>query len=157
MNDNEKIIHKFYVAFQNRDYQKMGECYAENARFSDEVFINLDALQTKAMWKMLCIKGKDLQLTFKNVSANETDGSCEWNAKYTFSMTGKKVENHIKANFKFANGQIIAHKDSFNFYKWSSQAIGIIGVLFGWTPMLKNKVRKTALKNLEDFIENEQG
>ncbi len=157
MNDNEKLIHKFYTAFQNRDYQKMGECYADNARFSDEAFINLDALQTKAMWKMLCIKGKDLQLTFKNVSANETDGSCEWIAKYTFSTTGKKVENRIKAEFKFANSQIIAHKDTFDFYKWSSQAIGIIGVLFGWTPILKNKVRKTALKNLVDFIANEQG
>jgi ketosteroid isomerase-like protein len=156
MNDNEKIIHKFYTAFQNRDYRTMGECYADNARFSDEAFINLDALQTKAMWKMLCIKGKDLQLTFKNVAANETCGSCEWIAKYTFSVTGKKVENHIKANFKFANGQIIAHNDSFDFYKWSSQAIGIIGVLFGWTPMLKKKIRATALKNLEDFIASEQ-
>lgn len=157
MNDNEKTINKFYAAFQNRDYQMMGECYADNAVFSDEVFINLDAGQTKAMWKMLCIKGKDLQLTCQNISANETVGSCEWIAKYTFSLTGKKVENHIKANFKFEKGQIVEHKDSFDFYKWSSQAIGIIGVLFGWTPMLKNKIRAKALKNLEDFIAHEQG
>jgi ketosteroid isomerase-like protein len=156
MNDNEKVLNKFYTAFQNRDYQTMGECYADNARFSDEAFINLDALQTRAMWKMLCVKGKDLQLTFKNVSANETDGSCEWTAKYTFSVTGKKVENHIKATFKFANGQIIKHNDSFDFYKWSSQAIGIMGVLLGWTSFLKNKVRKTASKNLQDFIEAEK-
>jgi ketosteroid isomerase-like protein len=157
MNDNEKIIRKFYTAFQSRDYQTMGECYAADARFSDEAFINLDALQTKAMWKMLCVKGKDLELNFQNVSANETGGSCEWIAKYTFSVTGKRVENHIKAEFMFANGQIIRHTDSFNFYKWSSQALGITGILLGWTPILKNKVRATALKNLEDFIANEKG
>jgi ketosteroid isomerase-like protein len=153
MTENEQIIVTFYNAFKVRDYAAMGECYADNATFSDEAFVRLNALQTKAMWKMLCIKGRDLELQYKNVAANDTTGSCEWTATYTFSATGRQVENRIKAKFKFENGKIVEHLDSFDFYKWSSQALGITGVLLGWTAFLKNKVRKTASKNLADFIE----
>lgn len=152
MNDNEKLIAHFYDSFARKDYKAMQECYAETATFSDAVFPNLDSTRVKAMWEMLCKKGKDLELEYKNVSADEKRGSCEWIATYTFSQTGKKVENHIKANFEFENGKIVRHIDSFDFYKWSSQALGLPGILLGWTPFLKNKVQKTAAKNLEEFI-----
>jgi ketosteroid isomerase-like protein len=151
VNRNEKTINKFYSAFQIRDYVAMAECYADNATFSDEVFVNLDSTQTKQMWKMLCIKGKDLELTFKNVTANDNTGSCEWIANYTFSATGKRVENRIAAKFKFENGLITEHLDSFDFYKWSSQALGLKGLMLGWTNFLKEKIRKTAANNLKEF------
>ena len=156
MNDNEKLIHHFYNSFSRKDYKAMQDCYADNATFSDAVFQNLNSVQVKAMWEMLIKRGKDLELTFKNVSANEKTGSAEWIANYTFSQTGRKVENHIKANFEFENGKIIKHVDSFDFYKWSSQALGLPGKLLGWTSFLQNKVRQTAMKSLDDFM-NSQG
>jgi hypothetical protein len=64
------------------------------------------------------------------------------------------VVNYITANFIFENGKIVKHADSFNFYNWSKQAFGITGLLLGWTPFLKNKVGKTAMKSLDDYMSN---
>ena len=130
----------------------MQECYADNATFSDEVFVSLNSAQVKTMWEMLISRGKDLQICFQNVSADEKSGSAEWIANYTFSQTGRKVENRIKANFEFENGKIVKHFDSFDFYKWSSQALGLKGTLLGWTSFLKGKVQETAMKSLADFM-----
>ncbi len=152
MNDHEKLIHHFYNSFSQKDFQGMQECYADEASFSDEVFLNLNSAQVKAMWKMLILRGKDLQIRFQNVSADESQGSAEWIANYSFSQTGKKVENHITAKFEFENGKIVKHLDKFDFYQWSSQALGLTGVLLGWTSFLKSKVQKTAMKNLTDFM-----
>lgn len=152
MNSNEQFITNFYKAFQQKDYKAMQSCYADNATFSDEVFVNLNSIEVKAMWEMLIKRGKDLQLEFKNVKANEKTGSAEWVATYTFSATGKKVVNHIYASFELENGKIIKHIDRFSFYKWASQVFGFPGVILGWTPFLKQKVRKQAMKSLNEFV-----
>lgn len=153
MNDNEKLIEHFYKSFAQKDYKAMQDCYADNVTFSDAVFQDLNSAQVKAMWEMLCKRGKDLQLEFKNVSADEKKGSAEWIANYTFSQTGNKVENRITANFEFENGKIVKHIDSFDFYRWSSQALGLSGKLLGWTSFLQKKVRAKARKGLAEFME----
>jgi hypothetical protein len=89
---------------------------------------------------------------FKNISANEKTGSVEWIACYIFSVTGSNVVNRIKSNFVFEQGKIIKHIDHFNFYDWAKQALGASGLLLGWTPFVKNKVRKVAMKNLQDYM-----
>lgn len=150
-NTNRQLITKFYTCFQNKDYKGMQECYADNATFSDEVFVDLNAAQVKAMWEMLCVKGKDLKLDFKNVQSNASQASAEWIAFYTFS-TKRKVVNKIKAEFVIENGKIVKHSDTFNFYKWSRQALGMPGLLLGWTGFLKKKVRQGAMKSLADFM-----
>ena len=149
---NQQVITKFYTCFQNKDYKGMQECYADSATFSDEVFINLNASQVKSMWEMLCVKGKDLRLDFKNVQTKGTQGSAEWTAYYTFSASGRKVVNHVTANFVFEKGKIVKHIDTFKFYKWSRQALGTSGVLLGWTGFFKNKVRQGGMKSLNDFM-----
>jgi len=130
----------------------MQDCYANNATFSDPVFENLNAAEVRAMWQMLITRATDLALEFKNVAADETSGSAEWTAVYTFSATGKKVINKIKANFVFENGKIKEHKDSFDFYKWAKQALGFKGLLLGWTSFLHNKVKQQARNNLIKFM-----
>lgn len=152
MNTNEKLIHHFYSSFQKKDYKAMQECYSEKAIFSDDVFIRLNSQQVKAMWEMFCKKGQNLSIHFSNIKADEKTGMAEWTAHYTFSATGKKVVNYIRANFIFENNKIVAHTDSFSFYKWAKQALGITGLLFSWTPFLQNKVRKQAMKNLTRFM-----
>lgn len=148
----QALITKFYTCFQNKDYKGMQECYADSATFSDAVFVNLNSTQVKAMWEMLCKNGKDLQLEFKNVQSQEKQGSADWIAHYTFSATGRKVTNKIKANFEFKNGKIVKHIDSFDLYKWSKQAIGVPAFLLGWTNFFKNKIRERAMKSLFDFM-----
>ena len=152
MSQNKELINKFYTSFQNKDYKTMQDCYANNATFSDPVFENLNAAEVRAMWQMLITRATDLALEFKNVAADETSGSAEWMATYTFTSTGNKVVNKIKANFVFENGKIKEHKDSFDFYKWAKQALGFKGLLLGWTSFLHNKVKQQARNNLIKFM-----
>lgn len=152
MNTNEQLIHHFYTSFQRKDIQAMQDCYAENAQFNDPVFTNLNATEVRSMWAMLVKNGKDMRLEFKNIKANDNGATAEWDAWYTFSKTGNKVHNQIKASFMIENGKIVRHTDHFNFYKWASQALGITGKLLGWTSFLRNKISSTARKNLETFM-----
>jgi ketosteroid isomerase-like protein len=152
MNTNEILIQKFYTCFQNKDYKGMQDCYADNAVFNDSVFKNLDSAQVKAMWQMLISTGKDLKLEFKDIKATETSGTAHWDAYYTFTRTGNKIINRIDATFKFENGKIVSHTDYFNFYTWAKQSLGTAGLLLGWTPFIKNKIQKTAMENLNAFM-----
>ncbi|MBB2146483.1 nuclear transport factor 2 family protein [Pedobacter sp. LMG 31464] len=152
MNTNEQLINTFYTCFKNKDYKGMQACYADNATFSDAVFKNLNAEQVRAMWEMLLLKSKDMRLEFSEVSANETTGKAHWDAYYTFSSTGKKVINRIDASFEIENGKITKHVDHFDFYTWAKQALGLSGILLGWTGFLKNKIQATAMKNLDNFM-----
>ena len=155
MTTNEQLISTFYKAFQQKDYTTMQQCYAENAVFNDEAFKNLNATQVRAMWQMLISRGKDLVVEFKNIQSEGNTASAEWVATYTFSQTKRKVTNRIKANFVIENGKIVKHTDTFNFYKWSSQALGMVGMLLGWTSFLRKKVSEGAMKNLEEFMAKE--
>ena len=130
----------------------MQTCYADNATFSDPVFENLNAAEVKAMWQMLIARATDMALEFKNIEANEHSGSAEWIATYTFTSTGRKVVNKIKANFVFENGKIKDHKDDFDFYTWAKQALGFKGLLLGWTSFLHTKVKQQAGNNLKRFM-----
>ena len=53
-------------------------------------------------------------------------------ATYLFSATGRTVENHIEAYFRFADGKIIEHHDHFDLWRWMRQALGAKGLLLGW-------------------------
>jgi len=152
MTTNEELINTFYTAFQKGDYKTMQACYHDEAIFSDPVFNNLNANQVRSMWEMFCVKSKDLNISFSNVSADDSTGRAEWIATYPFSKTGNKVTNHISARFIFKDGKIIKHTDTFSFYKWASQALGMKGTLLGWTGFVKKKVQSAGLKSLNDYM-----
>jgi hypothetical protein len=155
MNKNEQLIQDFYTAFQARDGNRMASFYHEEALFSDPVFGSLHGRQIGMMWKMLCLRGKDLAITFDHVRANDHTGSVHWEARYTFSSTGRKVHNVIDASFLFMEGQILEHHDRFNLWHWSSMALGSTGLLLGWTPLVQNRVRKQAKDGLLAFIQKQ--
>lgn len=150
MQPNEELITKFYTSFQNRDAQGMIACYDPEIYFSDPVFIDLKGDRAKAMWQMLCARGADLKIIFSNVQANDDVGSAHWEATYTYS--GRKVHNVIEAAFQFKDGQIIQHRDSFDLWAWSKMALGSIGLVLGWSPFVRNKIRRSANDRLEKFI-----
>jgi len=130
----------------------MQSCYHDQVTFNDPVFQNLKGNEAKAMWHMLVEAGKDLTLNFSDAKASESQGSCRWEAFYTFSKTGKKVHNIIDADFQFKDGKIFRHTDSFDLWRWSRMAMGTPGVLLGWSPLIRNKVRAIALSNLKKFM-----
>jgi hypothetical protein len=156
MHPNAALIERFYSAFAKLDTAPMAACYAPNAHFADEVFTldGRDAIMS--MWIMLCEatrkKGMaDWALEFSAIDANDTTGTARWDAHYRFSATGRLVHNIITAKFTFADGLIVDHHDSFDFWRWSRQALGAPGLVLGWSPMLRNKVRAQAARSLAAF------
>lgn len=150
---NREILEKFYTAFQARDGQAMANLYHVEGYFSDPVFQSLTAEEAGAMWKML-LKRADGQLSIDFHSIQETDDSvsCVWEAKYPFSNTGRMVHNVIRTKMTIEDGRILIHEDHFNFWKWSRMALGTPGLLLGWTPIIKKKVRAQAQTSLEKFM-----
>lgn len=143
------LLKTFYEAFQKLDAETMAGCYHPDIAFSDPVFPDLKGRDAGDMWRMLCGRAKDLKVEVSGIKADDQEGVAHWEAHYTFSQTGRKVHNIIDAKFRFKDGQIIAHTDSFNLYRWSRQALGPTGLLLGWTPIVQNKVRAMAAKGLK--------
>jgi len=151
MNQNKELIEKFYTSFQRLDAEAMIGCYHPDIRFSDPVFPNLSGAEVGKMWRMLCSQAKNFELTFDAIEADELTGKARWEARYDFSATGRRVHNKIDAVFEFQDGKIIKHTDTFDFWKWSSQALGLVGFLLGWMPLLRKKVQKQAGERLAGF------
>lgn len=142
------VLDRFYSAFTRHDWQAMGECYADDARFSDPVFPALDAAGVRAMWKMLLGGGTDLQLEYTLQQDGPAHGVCTWEARYTFGGTGRAVHNVVHSDFILHNGLITVQHDQFNLWRWSRQALGPVGLLLGWSPLVHNKVRDMAAARL---------
>ena len=151
MHANAKLIESFYTAFAARDAAGMIDCYHPEIRFSDPVFPDLQGEAAGRMWRMLCARGKDLEISFSNVEADDSEGSAHWQAIYSFSATHRRVHNRIHATFYFTDGKISGHKDVFDLWKWAAMALGLKGSLLGWTPMVQNAIRRQAAKSLERY------
>jgi ketosteroid isomerase-like protein len=152
---NDELIERFYGAFAARDGAGMEACYAPDVTFSDPVFVGLRGPEAGAMWRMLTGRAKDLRVELLDRDANGDRGSARWRATYTYSQTGRPVVNDVRAELRFANGQIADHVDRFGFHRWARQALGAPGLLLGWTPMLRSTVRRRAREALDEFMAQE--
>jgi len=149
------LIERFYVAFDERDGAAMAACYAPDATFSDPVFPRLRGAEPGAMWRMLTGQSKDLRIELLEHEADADRGSAHWRAHYTFTQTGRSVVNDVHASFRFADGLIAEHEDRFDFHRWARQALGLPGLLLGWTPLLRSAVRRGARASLDEFLARE--
>jgi hypothetical protein len=150
---NAQLIARFYAAFNAHDAKTMAACYSPDVSFSDAVFPDLKGKQAVGMWRMLCANGKDLRVEASQIEADDTHGKAHWEAWYTFGgPNGRKVHNVIEARFDFKAGLITNHVDTYNFWTWSRQALGTAGSLLGWTHFLQAKVRRTAAKQLAEYL-----
>jgi ketosteroid isomerase-like protein len=152
MHDNEALIRRFYEAFASRDAETMASCYAPDVHFSDPVFPDLHGERASGMWRMLTERANDLRVEASGFRADDRAGSAHWEAYYTFSATGRKVHNVIDARFEFDGGRIKRHVDTFDFWRWSRQALGPLGLILGWSPLVLDKVRTNAAKGLEAYM-----
>jgi ketosteroid isomerase-like protein len=152
MNSND-LISQFYSSFARGNADGMNACYHENVEFEDPAFGILNGDQVRNMWRMLIEKSKgNIKITTEDIKADEMKGSAVWVATYYFGNHKRKVVNRIQATFEFSEGKIIRHKDQFDFWKWSRQALGWKGFLLGWTPVFKAKVRSESRKKLLNYI-----
>jgi hypothetical protein len=68
-------------------------------------------------------------------------------------MSRDQLAHHnIEGVFERApDGLITCHRDCCRLWSWSRQALGLPGVLRGWTPVLKRRVRTLAAADLQKF------
>ena len=152
MTSNETTIIKFYTAFANADATQMCECYHPNVQFRDPAFGLLKGKEVCQMWKMLIERNNgNLKIDFSDIIATEHLGSARWIATYCFSKTNRKVVNKIASKFHFQDGLIIKHTDDFDIWKWSKQALGIKGLLLGWTGFMQKKIQNQARMALNNY------
>lgn len=148
---NAQLIERFYTAFAKGDAATMAACYAPDATFEDPVF-TLKGAAIGQMWHMLSVNAREFSLEFRDIAADDNSGRAHWEAHYLFSATGRKVHNIIEAEFQFRQGKIVMHRDRFDFWRWSRQALGLPGLLLGWSPLIRTKVRAQAARNLAAFV-----
>lgn len=148
---NAELIQRFYSAFQRLDAETMAACYSADMKFSDPVFTDLRGAEAADMWRMLCSRAKDFSLTFDGIEADDRQGRARWVATYLFSASGRQVVNHIEARFVFRDGLIAEHRDQFDLWRWSRQALGGKGLLLGWAPPVQNAIRRQAAKGLAHY------
>lgn len=158
MHPNQVTLERFYNAFAHLDVDTMATCYAADVAFDDEAFSLRGHEQVMGMWRMLCETTKakalaDWKLVYNGNEVDDKTGKAHWEADYRFSATGRLVHNVIDGVFEFNDqGLITRHRDSFNFWSCSRQALGTPGLLLGWTPFLRQKVRSTAAASLKKFM-----
>ncbi len=153
----KETITKFYEAFKNKDAESMVALYHEEVIFSDPAFGILHGNRAKNMWRMLIENGKDLEVNFEVISADEKKAKAHWQAKYTFSKTGRRVVNEVDAYFLFKDGLIIKHVDDFNRKEWAKQAMGLKGRLFGGTGFFRDQLYKNTKVLLDKFEAKNNG
>lgn len=150
--NNQDLINKFYSAFVEGNAEDMAACYHEDIVFQDPAFGKLSGSDASKMWEMLLSKkGSAPKISFSNVIADDEKGSAEWTAEYFFGPKKRKVVNNVSASFKFKDGKIVEHTDSFDLWKWSKQALGPAGLLMGWTPFMKSKIQNQTNSQLSAF------
>lgn len=145
------VVTRFYEAFARRDAAGMAACYHPLATFEDPAFGPLDRAAACAMWTMLLGRSADLAVTHRIISKTEQAVTAHWEARYTFTRTGRPVLNRIEATFMLEDGLIRTHRDRFGFWAWAHQAFGPTGLLLGWTPWFHAKVQTEALNALAAF------
>jgi ketosteroid isomerase-like protein len=150
------VAERFYDAFALGDWHTMGMTYAQHATFSDPVFPLLGAEEVRAMWHMLLSRSQDFSLNYNVVAESEDGARVVWVARYTFSQTGRPVTNRVVTEMRFAAGRIVKQVDRFGLWRWSRQALGLPGLVLGWTPMMRNKIQNQAAAGLRKFVQQER-
>jgi ketosteroid isomerase-like protein len=153
---NAALIDSLYAALARRDGAAIAACYAEDAAFSDPVF-QLRGREIGAMWTMLCARGKDLAVEWRDVRADDARGRADWDARYTFASTGRKVHNRIASEFIFANGRIVTQQDTFDFRRWARMALGFTAAMPFMTAFVRRAVQRQARRALDDWIDVHRG
>jgi ketosteroid isomerase-like protein len=147
---NAAVVEGFYAALGRRDAEAMIRCYAPDATFRDPVFGRLDHDAAAAMWRMLCERGRDLEVRASDVVADGDRVRAHWSATYSYSATGRMVRNEIDATFVVRDGRIVTHEDRFSVPRWARQALGPEGSVLG-LPGFRLLIRRRAAAALARY------
>ncbi len=156
MNDPEAIVAGFYQAFEHLDAEKMASYYLQDSSFHDPAFGSLNGTQAQDMWRMLIKRSRDLKVEFGIESSDGNTVITNWKATYTFGSTGRRVHNKVRSTIEVREQKISNHRDEFNLYTWSRQALGLTGFLIGWTQFFRKNLQGKTNKMLAKFQETKR-
>lgn len=148
---NAAVIVAFYTSLQRSDFSGIRRCYAPGVVYWDPVFRELRGERALAMWDMICRRG-DIDVVYDAVRADDETGSGRWEARYNFSKTGREVHNVIDSRFRFADGLICEHRDTFDVHRWAGMALGPAGRLLGWAPPMQEVLHRSSVKLIDGFL-----
>ncbi|WP_156001781.1 nuclear transport factor 2 family protein [Saprospira grandis] len=155
--ENKALIDKFYMAFAAADYETMVSCYHPEVVFEDPAFGRLQGERAKKMWEMLLTQSKDsILIRHSELSADAEKGQAKWVADYKYGDKRRPVHNIVRAQFRFKDGLIIEHRDQFNLWRWSKQALGTTGHLLGWSGFFRKKMRQTTNGMLDKYMAKQE-
>ena len=140
------ILERFYEALARRDAATMSALYAPDAAFTDPVF-RLRGADIGRMWTSLLGRARDFSVDWEVRRADPQGGEVAWTARYLFGGK-RRVVNVIESELKLVDGLIVEQNDRFDFPRWSSQALGLPGRLFGRTAWFRVAVGRKALRGI---------
>jgi ketosteroid isomerase-like protein len=149
---NSELITTFYKAFANQDAEGMAACYAPDVVFEDPAFGRLEGQDAHDMWRMLMARGGGAtEVSFGNVQSDGEKASADWMARYSYGTKKRMVVNEVRAEFIIRDGKIVKHTDKFNLWLWARQALGLNGLLLGWSAFFKARMNDTTRGMLASY------
>ena len=139
---------RFFTAFQALDSAAMMECYHPDAHFRDPVFDLQGSDEIGAMWTSLCRGAQDFSLEYEIRDTVDGVVHATWQPSYRFSQTNRMVHNVITTEMAVTDGLIERHHDSFDLARWCRQALGLPGMLFGWSGPFQRQVQSQARRSI---------
>jgi hypothetical protein len=137
-NNASEVAQQFFSALSSLNAIAATEFYADGHSdlFKDPVFGLEDSAHAKAIWKLLIASSlsysqktgvEPLRIDVAGIQTNSQDENqvrVYWNATYTYSETGRYVENHLTSDLTIENGKITRQRDSFDYCRWTEMALG---------------------------------
>jgi hypothetical protein len=170
---NAQTIRRYFGCLAAGDYSGMAACLHEDVEFHDLGFDLVGRTAVSLMWQLICLKKEGIRVSVRNVVADDTSGSAEWECQYDFQTApdepARPVHNRINATFRFdpVTGLIRKHHDTCDFWTWFEQAMGAKGTAMRWVDKLEDatiapigieeiarrKVRESAIAKLRAVLE----
>lgn len=110
----------FYKSLVKKDIAGIRSVLSPNVEFSDPAYPHLKGKDAESMWHLIT-ESDPLTIEYKiyKVEGNVVYGG--WVADY--ELLGRPIHNEIRSKITVEDGKIAYHKDSFDFDRWSEQAL----------------------------------
>lgn len=117
---NTRLIEHLYASLRDRQPDDTKNLYAQKSYFRDIAFDLRGRDSIVEMWRFVC--DRDINVTFREIRADNATGSGHWVICYAMSGSGRLVRNSIRSRFTFRDGMIIEHVDDCDPVAWADQA-----------------------------------
>lgn len=149
----KEIVTSFYDCFAKGEAKGMLNFYAEEVIFCDPAFGKLSGNRPHEMWRMLLGRfDEHTTINFEVVETEANKAQVKWTAKYHFGKKRRPVTNRVTSTLILKNEKIVEYYDNFDIWKWAYQAIGIGGLLLGWSKFFQLKIQQNTNKMLDKYI-----